>query len=290
MGENETEWDEFRTGFVDSLGAEGTVEVALAERSASLLWRLRRLARYEAAKTAVAQEQAAKPCKDAFAVGFEEVKRSGDRAVKVAQEELAGCKTKHERAVAGQTLLVSFKSLPDGECVTGVAARGILDAAYLVNEQTLGVGSSPSYCRDFLTEIGEPVRRFKAVSWTIGHIRRGLAYYAGKADVELAKFLDLLSVELDNLVREGAVAVAQAAAELAQFETRLDHRLARRRAVEAVQLGELTDQLTRYEAHLGRQFQQTLVQLERLQALRTGQFVAPPAVTEVGVTVTKADE
>jgi hypothetical protein len=56
--------------------------------------------------------------------------------------------------------------------------------------------------------------------------------------------------------------------------------------VKAVRLGELTDQLTRYEAHLGRQLQQTLVQLERLQALRAGEYVAPPALAEVGVTVT----
>jgi hypothetical protein len=52
----------------------------------------------------------------------------------------------------------------------------------------------------------------------------------------------------------------------------------------------LTDQLTSYEAHLGRQFQQTLVQLERLQALRAGHYVTPPAMAEVGVTVTKAGE
>jgi hypothetical protein len=49
-------------------------------------------------------------------------------------------------------------------------------------------------------------------------------------------------------------------------------------------------QLTRYEAHLGRQLQQILVQLERLQALRAGQYVSPPTVAEVGVTVTKARE
>jgi hypothetical protein len=73
---------------------------------------------------------------------------------------------------------------------------------------------------------------------------------------------------------------------LAQFETRLDHRLARRRAVGAVLTGELVEQLARYEAHLGRQLQQTLVQLERLQALRAGEYVPPPAVAELGVTIT----
>jgi hypothetical protein len=44
--------------------------------------------------------------------------------------------------------------------------------------------------------------------------------------------------------------------------------------------------ISRYEAHLGRAVQQTLVQLERLQALREGEYVAPPAVAELGVSIT----
>jgi hypothetical protein len=289
MGEDEGEWEEFRAEIVASLGAEGTVEVALGERVASLLWRLRRLVRYEAAKTAVAQEKAAQHKNrytDEFDDEFQEDQRSEEEAVEEAQEKLAGSKANHERAAAGQVLLVLLPSRPDEEEIIEIAARGILNAAFWVDEQTIEVSSSPPHSRDFLKEIGEPARQFKAVSWTVGHVRRGLAYYAGKANVELPKFLELLGVELEKRVTEGAVAVTQAGAELAQFETRLDQRLARRRAVKAVRLGELTDQLTRYEAHLGRQLQQTLVQLERLQALRAGEYVPPPAVAEVGVTVT----
>jgi hypothetical protein len=289
MGEDEGEWDAHRAGVVATLGAEGTVEVALAERVASLLWRLRRLVRYESATTAVTQERAAQHrthFDDEFDNEFQKDQRSEERAVEEAQEELAGCKANHERAAAGQVLLVLLPSRPDEEEISEVAARGILNAAFWMNERTLEVASSPPNSREFLTLIGEPARQFKAVSWTVGHIRRGLGYYAGKANVELAKFLNLLAGEIETQVTEGAVAVTRAGAELAQFETRLDHRLARRRAVKAVRLGELTDQLTRYEAHLGRQLQQTLVQLERLQALRAGEYVAPPAVAEVGVTVT----
>jgi hypothetical protein len=289
MGEEETEWDDFRTGFVDSLGAEGTVELTLAERTASLLWRLRRLVRYESAKTAVAQERAAQhrtSYDDEFDVEFQDDQRCEERAVEEAQEKLAGCKANHERASAGQALIVLLPSRPDEEEVSEVAARGILNAAFWVNERTIEVSSSPPNSRDFLKEIGEPARQFKAVSWTVGHVRRGLGYYAGKASVELAKFLELLTVELENRVRDGAVAVTQAAAALAQFETRVELRLARRRTVGAVLSAEFLDKLTRYEAHLGRQLQQTLVQLEMLQSLRAGQYVAPPAVAEVGVTVT----
>jgi hypothetical protein len=289
MGEDETDWDEYCARVVHSLGAEGMVEVTLAERAASLFWRLRRLVRYESAKTAVAQERAAQhrnSYTDEFDDEFQEDQRSEERAVKDAQEELAGCRENHERAAMGQALLIILQSRPDEQEVSEVAARGILSAAFWVNERTIEVSSSPPNTRDFLTQIGEPARQFKAVSWTVGHLRRGLGYYAGKANVELAKFLELLSVELETQVKDGAVAVIQAGVELAQFETRVEHRLARRRTVGAVLSAEFLDKLTRYEAHLGRQLQQTLVQLERLQALRAGQYVAPPAVAEVGVTVT----
>jgi hypothetical protein len=289
MGEDETEWDTFRAGFVESITAVGAVEMTLAERAASLFWRLRRLVRYEAAKTAVAQERAAQhrnSYTDEFDDEFQEDQRSEERSVKDAQEELAGCKANHERAAMGQALLIILQSRPDEQEVSEVAARGILDAAFWVDERTIGVSSSPPNTRDFLTQIGEPARQFRAVSWTVGHVRLGLAYYAGKANVDLTKFLELLSVELETQVKDGAVAVIQAGVELAQFETQVEHRLARRRTVGAVLSAEFLDKLTRYEAHLGRQLQQTLVQLERLQALRAGQYVVPPVVAEVGVTVT----
>jgi len=289
MGEDEGEWDEHRAGVVATLGAEGTTEVALAERAASILWRLRRLVRYEAAKTAVAQEKAAQhknSYTDEFDEEFQEDQRSEEWAVDKARNTLEDCKSNHQRAVAGQALLAVLESRPDGESVTEVAARGILNAAFCVDEQTIEVSSFPSNSRDFLKVIGEPARQFKAVSWTVGHVRRGLSYYAERANVEMKKFLELLTAELVRQVTERVASVAKAEAELAQFETRLDHRLARRRAVEAILTDESLESLTRYEAHLGRQLQQTLVQLERLMALRAGEYVPPPAVAEVGVTVT----
>jgi hypothetical protein len=65
----------------------------------------------------------------------------------------------------------------------------------------------------------------------------------------------------------------------------LTNRTDRRQAVRAILPADALEKVSRYEAHLGRQLQQSLVQLERLQALRAGRYVAPPAVAEVGVNV-----
>jgi hypothetical protein len=48
-GESATEWEEFRGAMVEALAPTGPVELALAERVAAAVWRLRRVAAYETA-------------------------------------------------------------------------------------------------------------------------------------------------------------------------------------------------------------------------------------------------
>jgi hypothetical protein len=54
-GESLTEWEMSRQSIVDALGPAGSVELALAERVATTLWRLQRVTAYEAA--AIAERQ-----------------------------------------------------------------------------------------------------------------------------------------------------------------------------------------------------------------------------------------
>jgi hypothetical protein len=54
LGESAAEFDAFRAAVVADLGAAGAVERGLADRAAELLWRLRRVARHEAAVMAAA--------------------------------------------------------------------------------------------------------------------------------------------------------------------------------------------------------------------------------------------
>ena len=57
-GESTTEWEMHRQGIVDALVPAGPVELALAERVATALWRLRRVTAYEAASIAERQHLA----------------------------------------------------------------------------------------------------------------------------------------------------------------------------------------------------------------------------------------
>src|SRR5262245_44495412 len=60
-GECAETWESHRAGVVESLAPVGLLEVNLAERAALLLWRLQRLARYEAETIATALEDAEVP-------------------------------------------------------------------------------------------------------------------------------------------------------------------------------------------------------------------------------------
>jgi hypothetical protein len=57
-GESATEWEGSRQAMVDALAPAGPVEEALAERAATAVWRLRRVAAYEAASIAERQHLA----------------------------------------------------------------------------------------------------------------------------------------------------------------------------------------------------------------------------------------
>src|SRR5262245_20741165 len=57
-GAHSSDWDRHRAGVVAALAAAGLLEVSFAERIALLLWQLGRLARYQAAVTNAAIEDA----------------------------------------------------------------------------------------------------------------------------------------------------------------------------------------------------------------------------------------
>ncbi len=55
-GESTAEWETYRTAIIEAIAPAGPVETALAERTASALWRLRRVTAYEEAAIAERQD------------------------------------------------------------------------------------------------------------------------------------------------------------------------------------------------------------------------------------------
>jgi hypothetical protein len=283
-GESPEEWDAFRQGVLVALATEGHLEVALGERVASILWRLRRLVQYEANRTGAIQEKAAVVDVPGDNDSLTDNDRpTEERLVEKARAELTRAKAVDAQARAGRAVLDGFDGRPGAEPVSHDAARGILSqACRMANNDFAAESFSTPH---FLTALQQP-GKLQTVAWTVDLLRRGLAYYATASKVEIGDLLELVCGVLDAEVAARPAAIARAESDLSRCETRLANTTDRRQAVRAILPADTLEKVSRYEAHLGRQLQQTFVQLERLQALRVGQCVVPPAVAEVGVTVT----
>jgi hypothetical protein len=266
-GESSEEWDAFRQGVLVALATEGHLEVALGERVASILWRLRRLVQYEVNRTGAIQEKAAVVDDPDYNDPLTDDDRPAEeRLVEKAREELTREKALDTQARAGRAVLDGFNGRPGAEPVSHDAARGILFRAWWMADNDFGASVEAFSSSPFLTALDQPGKKFQTVAWTVDLLRRALAYYVTASRVEIGHFMVSVCGMLDAEVAAGPAAVARAESNLSLCETRLANRTARRKAVRAILPADTLEKVSRYEAHLGRQLQQSLVQLERLQA------------------------
>ena len=146
--EREEDWHEHLRRTLESLGPQGQVETALAERVALLLWRLNRVVRYEHEQVAMEQEDAPDT------------------------EEKADEAEKHRELLP---LFQAFDERPDDDPVPGWQASWFIYTAAQASQVDV---SSPKFLGqqpEWLGEI-EDVGEFDG--WTAGRVREFLANMA----------------------------------------------------------------------------------------------------------------
>ncbi|QDU22104.1 hypothetical protein [Urbifossiella limnaea] len=290
-GESPDEWEEHRAGVVASLAPVGALELALAERVALTLWRMRRVTRHEAGalSAAVAGSAVPEPVEESPAAAFLHLKgykrdpeRLADaRRLATTAEALAGA------ADELVSLLGRLADTPAAEPVPAGVARLVFRLGWEMAEG-MGRDALPAAEPTFLKRIGADCRRVDDVTWTVGLVRAGLDYYANRIGCPAARVVATVTrhaatVRADAM-RDAAARRAAEAALVARAEFG-----PRWRADAALLPGaDVAERVMRVEAHLGRQLQLTLGQIERLQAIRAGQAVAPP--TALNVTFTSDTE
>lgn len=288
-GEDAEVWEAHRRGVVDSLAPVGLLEVNLAERAALLLWRLQRLARYEAETVAAAMEDvnvpALTPAEDDFdSPSPRKDQRRGDqlkgirRELRNAQQELA------EVAPARDY----FRSPPELESRAPLpfeVAESIFVAALRCAEAAEELRSDPPAFEDraFLRKLGLSRTAPKAVSWTPELIERGLAVYAAYTKESPQRFREAVRFEVEDWAEELERKLRRLGAEADAVAQLLDSGTARKRAAKLLPGDGRDQRIAKYERHLHNLFTSTLHELERLQARRGGETVAPPAVADVNV-------
>ena len=253
--EKKEDWEAHRAGIIESLDPRGHLEAILAERIAQVTWRLSRLTRYETDSIALAQERV----EEDLAHGAEMVARLRGEEPGIsepdAEEDL-------EFEMDCLRLLERLPDLPDEAPLSADTASATLS---MVGAQ-VGVPDLEIFSFD-----GAPdgVAEEDFDGWTARLVRQGLEAIAAYAEREPK---DLATEVVWNVGKAVVIKTVTARRRAKDLGYMRRERLLPDSAT--------LDKVMRYEAHLNRQLNQTLHELEALQARRQG-GVAPLARLDV---------
>jgi hypothetical protein len=292
--EQAEEWERHRDGVIRSLTPVGALEEALAFRVALCLWRMQRVAVYEAATTTAAIEATTHEIErhsigDPIAVALS-ASAADFRKLDQAEKKLEKARILLKNAEADFAIVELLAAGADDDTlVDGGAAGNVMEDADLQlprdeDDDEAGFDTNEA---EFLVSLGLPEEESKEPwdwqGWTVGMVRRGIAVVAEHAEYPADKLLA-------RMASAGKQHVEEKRQEVRRLETKA--KAIRRRAKAAADRARLLrllpdaitlDKLSRYEAHLSRMLFQALHELERLKAARAGAEVPPPAALDVTV-------
>jgi hypothetical protein len=252
--EREQDWQAYRAGVFRNLAPVGEFETALAERITLLLWRLRRVARYEAA-TAVAS------------TGF--LAGPGSYASRPSpsfvQEHLRERRNRLDRLRRHLHLIQTLPGLDDATPLSG-------------EEALLAVDGNPSLPgRVPLVALPLPQIPPSALpedyqGWTVGLLRHAIDFMAARQAHTVDSFLAFMAEDARTRIEDLEEEVQQREADAAQKEREEEARVREReeqaRLARLLPTADTLDRVVRYEAHLNRQLASALQQLRAWQATR----------------------
>jgi hypothetical protein len=244
--EAQIDWDSHMAAMLKNLSPVGYLEEMLAERAALLLWRLARVARYERETCATAIEEAHDP-EDPLRLRY------------LQEMETPECIRENT------------------ECSESVLSF-LQEFGHLAAASTVEPDVAVALAADVWDGPGGDFERdtdhiWDRENWTVGDLREvvdRVAKLAGISDdAVLAQALEKAKVGL--VLRSHDLRVAE-------WRKRKVNRRVRQNLLP---LAHEADKLARYEGHLERCLYKALHELQRLQAVRKGEYVPAPAALDV---------
>lgn len=250
-------WEAHREGVLRSLAPDGYLEEVLAERVAFLLWRLRRVARYEREAVLASWRRAEDvPSFHAVAGGTPLLSPEAYRSAR-------------EEADRDLRFLERLAGLPDGEPLDGEEAASAL---WTVHEEAARQAEVEELHVSVAGLPDDEDERADFDGWTAGLFRGAVAAYARTLNLTPE---DLHGDALRTVRYKRDTAERN---EKKAFEARQAERHKR-----LLLKGELVDKVTKYETTVERSLFRTLHELQRLQAARAGGPVLAPVAVDVDV-------
>lgn len=253
-------------------------EVGELDRIAGCLWRLRRVVAYETALSAAGMEEAADgPAEPDEATSLPPVVTDRTR-LKKAEKKLATARTDLDAWGATAAAFDAVAAGADDTPLTGDAVEGVFSD---VN------GAVPDPERQwfefegakFLAGLGLPPEFVPCWTewpgWTVGIVRAAVTAAAAELNVPPDFLLTRARADRSEWMEHQRAGVRGLEAEARRLADRIEMRRGRAVVRRVIPDAPALDKVTRYEAHLTRQMLQALHTLERLQANRAGQPVAP---------------
>jgi hypothetical protein len=246
--EQPQDWKAHRTRIVQDLAPAGYLEGILAERAASLLWRLGRVVRYESDIVAIAVKKA------------EENRQSDDVLSSITWKGITDLRRALKGAEKNENTLVQVFDLEPSANVSGEEAAFVLNAV----AEGLDVDIDDEHVN--LNIPGFPGNTYweDFEGWTREMVEAGVQGIKAYAKDE--------HTELDPWQRAMAAALSSLKQARAEYENRIVQ-VDRGRREALLGPREIVDKVTRYETTLERSFFRTLHELQKLQAIRSSALV-----------------
>lgn len=248
--ENIEAWEAHRAATIASLAAEGHLEMVLADRVASLLWRLGRVTRYETEGMAVDIERGEAEIKR-HAIAADVARRNG--------ESWQSC----------AAVLARLEEAGDEDAVAPRDANDVIfTAAEYANETNLPESFSFVPPGTDWSEWTGWTKRFvlqavQELVATTSHHRKP----AGEVLAACSAFVERSAIT-------AAVKRREANRQLADAEAELE----RSKRADVLPRAHVIEKVVRYETHLERSLYRTIHELQRLQAVRSGGAPTPLAL------------
>lgn len=247
--EDADEWEAHRAGIETALAPANALEAELMERVALLLWRLRRVVRFETA--VIAMEQGSIESEAATAPDLSDPMAFLTAKGRTFDEELSA--NEAIIAAASRRLRVLSQWDDPGSEQT-IAAE---DAIALLDAVAESAGITLAYAH--IWKLPPRDRWDTIAEWTVTMLHEYTERLAKFARVTLDSLL-----ELTQEAEQERIYAAHTAKE--QLEMRMERMRMRRLLPDSATL----EKITRYESHLHRQLLNTLHELEALQTRRGG--------------------
>ena len=291
-GECPDQWEAHRAGVVESLAPVGLLEVNLAERAALLLWRLQRLARYEAETVADAIEDVEvptlPPVEDAlFRLRPPEKQQTRGEQLRDIRAALRTARRELADVLPACDFFAAEVDAAEGTSVPFAVVATILETALGAAETAENLRADPPRFdgKAFLKKLDLTGPDAADVAWTPALIRRGLLLYAGYANEPVEWFLNAVRDSLEEQAEDSARLVRRLEREVAAVVRLLDRGMERTQATKLLPGDGRDEGIAKYERHLHNLLTSTLHELERFQARREGELIPPPVVADVNMTV-----